>query len=318
MRTIRVEVRRSGEKSLITEDRMRVAASSSLRAGAPTVEGVAPAQRWARRPSRPTASRNLLEVASSTQCNRIAAARTMGCAAREASRIRRTVLGAAARQPGQNGILLDSVSADPARPDPVAALDEKSLQTRWACGAAEIIAVNKKKRAEVEAVPTSRCARPSSRRRSSASLLVPAGRQAQIQPAARDREKKGSRRPERSEAAVPARGDAASGAHASPASKDTRVRRTRKQRELRSEYRVAAQSNCASRQRTSCRPTCRQEARAQARRAWPASDVILAQEQCRPSERAAVAGALHEISLKRVNEAGEVAEANAADRGQVR
>ncbi len=154
MRTLRVEVRRAGEKSLITEDRMRVDVELEFYVRVqPTVEGVATAaQALGSKAFTPEGIRNLLEGRFIDAVQAIAAGRTMDALHEQRAEFVSTIARQLRDNLVQNGILLDSVSLTRLDQAAFASLDENNAFNAVGMRRlAEIIAVNKKKRAEVEA-----------------------------------------------------------------------------------------------------------------------------------------------------------------------
>jgi uncharacterized membrane protein YqiK len=154
MRTIRVEVRRTGEKSLITEDRMRVDAELEFYVRVqPTVEGVATAaQALGSKAFTSEGIRNMLEGRFINAVPSVAASETMNTLHEKRAEFVARVAGLLRDNLAENGILLDTVSLTRFDQAAFASLDENNAFNAVGMRRlAEIIAVNKKKRAEVEA-----------------------------------------------------------------------------------------------------------------------------------------------------------------------
>ncbi len=320
MRTLRVEVRRAGEKSLITEDRMRVDVELEfyLRVQ-PTVEGVATAaQALGSKAFTPDGIRNLLEGRFIDAVQAIAASRTMDTLHEKRAEFVGTIAALLRDNLVQNGILLDSVSLTRLDQAAFASLDENNAFNAVGMRRlAEIIAVNKKKRAEVEADADISVRQTQLEATKQRLLLGQEEEQAQInQRLAIDKIKAGS-----DAEATRAREEAQAASERARIGReqDTRVREIEKQRELR-RLEIEAQLNSEVRKADSAIQLSTkhaEEARAQAQAELARIDVILAQERVQTERERAVAERSHEIALKRVTESGAVAEANAASEAAV-
>ena len=154
MRTIRIEVRRVGEKSLITEDRMRVDAELEFYVRVqPSVEGIATAaQALGARAFTPDGIRNLLEGRFVDAVQAVAAEQTMDSLHEKRGEFVRMVSTLLGENLARAGLQLDSVSLTRLDQAAFASLDENNAFNAVGMRKlAEIIAVNKKKRAEIEA-----------------------------------------------------------------------------------------------------------------------------------------------------------------------
>lgn len=320
MRTLRVEVRRAGEKSLITEDRMRVDVELEFYVRVqPTVEGVATAaQALGSKAFTPEGIRNLFEGRFIDAVQAIAASRTMDALHEKRAEFVSTISTLLRDNLAQNGIVLDSVSLTRLDQAAFASLDENNAFNAVGMRRlAEIIAVNKKKRAEVEADADIAVRQTHLDATKQRLRLGQEEEQAQInQRLEIDKIKAGSD----SEAARAREESMAASEHARIArEQDTRVREIEKQRELR-RLEIEAQLNAELRKADSAIQLSGkhvQEAAAQAQAELARVDVILAQERLQTERERAMAERSHEIALKRVNEAGAVAEANAATEAAV-
>jgi flotillin len=314
MRTIRIEVRRTGEKSLITEDRMRVDAELEFYVRVqPSVEGIATAaQALGARAFNPDGIRNLLEGRFVDAVQAVAAEQTMDSLHEKRGEFVRKVGALLGENLSHAGLQLDSVSLTRLDQAAFAALDENNAFNAVGMRRlAEIIAVNKKKRAEIEA---------------DADISV---RQTQLA-ATKQRLELGR---EEEQAQIKQRLDldkvrASSDAEAARAreestvaseaarigrERDTRAAEIEKGRELR-RLEIEAQLGSEMRKADSAIALAAKhadEARAQALAELARTEVILAQEKVQTDRERAVADRSREIAMKRVVEAGEVAEANA-------
>ena len=314
MRTIRVEVRRTGEKSLITEDRMRVDAELEFYVRVqPSVEGVATAaQALGSKAFTPDGIRNMLEGRFIDAVQSVAASEKMDTLHEKRAEFVAKVAGLLRDNLAQNGILLDSVSLTRLDQAAFASLDENNAFNAVGMRRlAEIIAVNKKKRAEVEAdadISVRQTLLDATKRRL---LLGQEEEHAQISQRLEIEKIKASSDSEtiraREEAMV-ASENARIGRE-----QETRSREIGKQRELRrleieaqlsSEIRKVDSSIALSGKQV-------EEAHAQAAAESARTQVVLAQEKVQTERERAVADRSREMAMKRVMEAGEVAEANA-------
>jgi len=314
MRTIRVEVRRAGEKSLITEDRMRVDAELEFYVRVqPSIEGVATAaQALGSKAFTPDGIRNMLEGRFIDAVQSVAASERMDTLHEKRAEFVAKVAGLLRDNLAQNGILLDSVSLTRLDQAAFASLDENNAFNAVGMRRlAEIIAVNKKKRAEVEAdadISVRQTLLDATKRRL---LLGQEEEHAQISQRMEIEKIKASSDSEtiraREEAMV-ASENARIGRE-----QETRSREIGKQRELRrleieaqlsSEIRKVDSSIALSGKQV-------EEAHAQAAAELARTQVVLAQEKVQTERERAVADRSREMAMKRVMEAGEVAEANA-------
>jgi flotillin len=320
MRTMRIEVRRTGEKSLITEDRMRVDVELEFYVRVePTIAGVATAaQALGSRALTPEGVRNLLEGRFVDAIQGMAASQTMDALHEKRAEFVRNISETVRENLAHNGILLDSVSLTRLDQAAFGSLDENNAFNAVGMRKlAEIIAVNKKKRAEIEAdaeISVRQTQLEATKRRLH---LTQEEEQAQI-----------AQRLEIEKAKVASEADAARAREASVVAAETaRIERERatktieveKQREIR---RIEIEAQLASEMRKADSAIAlsakhAEEARAQAKAELARSEVILAQEQVQTDRDRAVAERSREIALKRVAESGEVAEANAKTEASV-
>jgi len=154
MRTVRIEVRRAAEKSLITEDRMRVDVEFEFYVRVlPTAEGIATAaQALGAKSLNPDGIRNLLEGRFIDAIQAVAGRQTMDLLHERRAEFAQQIAEQLRDNLSQNGILLDSVSLTRLDQSAFSAFDENNAFNAVGMRKlAEIIAVNKKKRAEIEA-----------------------------------------------------------------------------------------------------------------------------------------------------------------------
>ena len=314
MRTIRVEVRRTGEKSLITEDRMRVDVELEFYVRVqPSVDGVATAaQALGSKAFTPDGIRNMLEGRFVDAIQAIAASETMDSLHEKRAEFVRKISDQVRENLANNGILLDAVSLTRLDQAAFAALDENNAFNAVGMRKlAEIIAVNKKKRAEIEAdadISVRQTQLEATKRRL---YLGQEEEHAQISQRLEIDKIKASSEAEaaraREESMV-----ASEGARISR-ERETRTLEIDKQRELR-RLEIESQLSSETRKVDSAIALAgkhAEEAKAQAHAELARTEVILAQEQVQTERERAVADRSREIALKRVTEAGEVAQSNA-------
>lgn len=314
MRTIRVEVRRTGEKSLITTDRIRVDVELEFYVRVqPSVEGVATAaQALGARSLSPDGIRNLLEGRFVDALQAVAAAETMDSLHEKRGEFVRQV-GAQIRENLQhNGVLLDSVSLTRLDQAPFSSLDENNAFNAVGMRKlSEIISSNKKKRTEIEAeadIAVRQTQLDATKRRL---LLQQQEEQAQIEQRLEiDKIKSASD----AESAKAREESLVASENARIArEKETKLLEVAKQREIR-RIEIEAQLNSEMRKVDSSIQLAAkhaEEAEAQAEAELARVKIILAQEQLQTERERAVAERSREIALKREQESGEVAAAKA-------
>lgn len=320
MRTMRIEVRRTGENSLITEDRMRVDVELEFYVRViPTVDGIAnAAQAFGPKSFHPDGLRNLLEGRFIDAVHAIAAGHSMDSLHERRGEFVREVGDLLRENLAQNGILLDSVSLTRFDQSAFSALDENNAFNAVGMRKlAEIIAVNKKKRAEIEADADISVRQTQLEATKQRLILSKEEEQAQIHQRL-DVEK------------IKAASDAEAARareEAMVASENARIARERettsleiaKKRELR-RLEVEAQLNSEiNKVDSAIRLAAKhiEEAKAQAQAELARTDVVLAQERVQTERERAVADRSHEIAVKRVAESGEVEAAKAETEANV-
>ncbi|MCP5080495.1 MAG: flotillin [Alphaproteobacteria bacterium] len=153
MRTTRLEMERLGPKSIITKDRLRVDAAVEFYVRVqPTAGGVATAaQALAGKSFRASELAETLEGKLVDAMLSVAARYTMDSLQDERAKYVAEVSEALHENLGQNGLVLESVSLTRLDQTPFHALDENNAFNALGMRRlAEIIAVNKKERAEIE------------------------------------------------------------------------------------------------------------------------------------------------------------------------
>jgi uncharacterized membrane protein YqiK len=320
MRTIRVEVRRTSEKSLITTDRIRVDAELEFYVRVqPTVDGVATAaQALGARALSPEGIRNLLEGRFVDALQAVAAARTMDSLHEQRGEFVREVAEQLRENLSHNGVLLDSISLTRLDQAPFAALDENNAFNAVGMRRlAEIISANRKKRTEVEAeaeIAVRQTQLDATKRRLS---LAQQEEQAQIEQRLEIERIKSASEAE----AAKAREDAliASEAARILRERETRLVELAKQSEIR-RVEIESQLNSEVRKADSAIRLAdkhAEEAQAQARAERARAEIILAQEHVQTERERAVVERSREIAVKREQEAGEVASAKAESEASV-
>jgi flotillin len=154
MRTMRLEVRRVSEKSLMTEDRLRLDTEMEfyLRVD-PTIDGVATAaQALGARALNPEEIKNLFEGRFIDAIQSVVAAKTMDELHENRGAFVKAVADILGPSMAQNGLKLESVSLVRLDQAPLSSLDENNAFNAVGMRRlAEIVSANKKKRAEIEA-----------------------------------------------------------------------------------------------------------------------------------------------------------------------
>ena len=314
MRTNRIEVKRTGEKSLITADRIRVDVELEFYVRVlPTMEGVATAaQSLGARSLNPEGIRNLLEGRFVDALQSVVATETMDGLHEKRGEFVRRVADLMRDNLSQNGVLLDSVSLTRLDQAPFAALDENNAFNAVGMRKlAEIIAINKKQRTEIEA---------------EADIAV---RQTQLEATKQrltlEQQEEEARIGQRLEIEkVKAISDAESAKAREEAmvsteharierERETKAREISKQREIRKLEIEAQLTSELNKVDSAIRLAEKQadEAKAQANTELARTDLVLAQEHVQTQRERVVADRSREIALKRVQEQGEVEAAKA-------
>ncbi|MFK7966925.1 MAG: flotillin family protein [Burkholderiaceae bacterium] len=315
MRTIRVDVKRTGDRSSITEDRMRIDMEMEFYVRVqPTIDGVeTAAQALGSKTLNADGIRNLLEGRFVDAIQSVAATQTMDTLHEHRAEFVQKVSGLLKDNLAENGLLLDSVSLTRMDQTSFGALDENNAFNAVGMRRlAEIIAVNKKKRAEIEAdadVSVRNTELAATKQRLE---LTREQEQAQITQSLEIEKFKSSSSAE----------EARSRELAMIASENARIEREQetksaevaKQRALR-EVEIEAQLDSEVRKVDSAIKLASkqaEEAQALAKAELARTEIVLAKEKVQTDRERAVADRSREMAMKRVEEAGEVAEANAA------
>lgn len=320
MRTNRVEVRRTGEKSLIASDRIRVDVELEFYVRVqPTTDGVATAaQAIGARALNPEGIRNLLEGRFIDALQAVAAAQTMDTLHEKRGEFVRHVADQLRENLGQNGMLLDSVSLTRLDQAPFASLDENNAFNAVGMRQlAEIIATNKKQRTQIEAeaeIAVRQTQLDATKRRLS---LQQQEEQAQISQRLEIEKTKAGADAE----AAKAREDGMIATESARILREREIKATdlARQRDLR-KLEIDTQLNSEMHKvDSSIRLAGKhaEEAKAQAAAERARADVVLAQEYVQTERERAMADRSHEIALKRVQEEGAVESAKAETEADV-
>jgi flotillin len=314
MRTIRVEVKRTGEKSLITTDRIRVDVELEFYVRIhPTIEGIATAaQSIGSRSFNPEGIRNLLEGRFVDALQAVAAALTMDTLHEQRGEFVRRVAEMLRENLSMNGVLLDSVSLTRLDQAPFSTLDENNAFNAVGMRKlAEIIASNKKKRTEIEAdaeIAVRQTQLEATKRRL---LLQQEEEQAQIGQRLEIEKIKAASDAETAKAREQSL--VASESARIERERETKAMEIARQRDIR-KLEIEAQLNAEIRKVESSIQLASkhaEEAKAQAAAEVARTEIVLAQEHVQTERERAVADRSREMAVKRVQEEGEVAAANA-------
>lgn len=309
MRTLRIEVSRTGPKSLITEDRMRVDVELEfyLRVQ-PTVEGVATAaQAIGSKSLSPDGVRNLLEGRFIDAIQATGATFTMDFLHDKRAEFVRTIRESVRENLAHSGLQLESVSLTRMDQAAFASLDDNNAFNAVGLRKlAEIIANSKKKRAEIEAdadISVRQTQLAATKQRLSLSREeeeAQIGQRLEIEKLKSSSDAETARAREQS--------TVASENARIEREQSTRVAEIQKARELR-KLEIEAQLSSEVRKVDSSIAMATkhaEEARAQAQAELARTEIVLAQEQLQTERERAVADRSREIALKREQERGEV------------
>jgi uncharacterized membrane protein YqiK len=314
MGTMRVEVRRVAEKSLIAADRIRVDVELEFYVRVqPSAEGVATAaQAIGARGLNPNGMRALFEGRFIDALQAVAAAHTMDELHEKRGEFVAKV-GAQLRQNlSNNGLLLDSASLTRLDQAPFGALDENNAFNAVGMRKlSEIISSNRKKRTEIEAeadIAVRQTQLDASKRRLK---LQQQEEEAQIEQRLEIERMKSSSDAETAKARESAM--VASENARIEREKQTRVQEVQKQREIRDTEIDAQLASELRKADSAIRLAAKhaEEARSQAEAELARIEVVTAQEQVQTERERAVAERSRELALKREQESGEVATSKA-------
>jgi flotillin len=314
MRTLRIEVRRAGDKSVITEDRMRVDVELEFYVRViPSADGIATAaQALGAKSFTVEGIRNLLEGRFVDAVQAVAARRTMDSLHEGRAEFVGSVADLLRENLRQNGILLDSVSLTRLDQSAFSSFDENNAFNAVGLRKlAEIIAVNRKKRAEIEADADVSVRQTQLEATKQRLILTRQEEEAQI-----------NQHLEIEKIRAVSGAEAAKAREESMvASEEARIERERqtkatevaKQSELR-KLEVESQLGVEMKKVDSAIQLAAkhvEEAKSRAQAELARAEVVLAEEHVQTERDRAVADRSHEIAIKRVNEQGAVEQAKA-------
>ena len=314
MRTLRIEVRRVGDKSAITEDRMRVDVELEFYVRViPSAEGIATAaQALGAKSFTVDGIRNLLEGRFVDAVQAVAARHTMDSLHEGRAEFVTNIADLLRENLKQNGILLDSVSLTRLDQSAFSSFDENNAFNAVGLRKlAEIIAVNRKKRAEIEADAEISVRQTQLEATKQRLVLTKQEEEAQI-----------SQHLEIEKIRSASDAEAAKAREAAMiASEEARIERERqtratevaKQSALR-KLEVESQLGLEMKKVDSAIQLAAkhvEEAKSRAQAELARTEVVLAEEHVQTERDRAVADRSHEIALKRVNEQGAVEQAKA-------
>jgi flotillin len=320
MRTLRIDVRRTADKSAITEDRMRVDVELEFYVRViPSQEGIATAaQALGAKSFTVDGIRNLLEGRFIDAVQAVAARHTMDSLHEGRAEFVAEISHLLRENLKQNGILLDSVSLTRLDQSAFSSFDENNAFNAVGLRKlAEIIAVNRKKRAEIEADADVSVRHTQLEATKQRLILGQQEEQAQINQHLEIEKMRAASDAEAAKARE----------QAMIASEDARIERERqtratelaKQSELR---RIELDSQLAvemkkvdSAIQLAAKHVDEAKSRAQAELAR--TEVVLAEEHVQTERDRAVADRSHEMALKRVNEQGAVEQTKAETEADV-
>jgi flotillin len=314
MRTLRIDVRRSGEKSVITEDRLRVDVELEFYVRVmPSQEGIATAaQALGAKSFNPEGMRNLLEGRFIDAVQAVAARHTMDGLHENRAEFVSSIAELLRENLKQNGILLDSVSLTRLDQSAFSAFEENNAFNAVGLRKlAEIIAVNRKKRAEIEADADVSVRQTQLEATKQRLLLTQQEEQAQINQTLEIEKIRAASDAEAAKARE----------ESMVASEDARIERERQTktmevakqsalRKLELESQLAVEMKKVD-NAIQLAAKHVEEAKSQAQAERARTEVVLAEEHVQTERDRAVADRSHEIALKRVNEQGAVEQAKA-------
>ena len=320
MRTLRIEVRRAADKSVITEDRMRVDVELEFYVRViPSQEGIATAaQALGAKSFTVDGIRNLLEGRFVDAVQAVSARHTMDSLHEGRAEFVAEISNLLRENLKQNGILLDSVSLTRLDQSAFSSFDENNAFNAVGLRKlAEIVAVNRKKRAEIEADADVSVRQTQLEATKQRLVLTQQEEQAQINQhleiekmrAASDAEAAKAR-----EEAMIASEEARIGRErqtkATELAKQSEIRKIELDSQLAVEVKKVDSAIELAAKHV-------EEAKSRAQAELARAEVILAEEHVQTERDRAVADRSHEMALKRVNEQGAVDQAKAETEADV-
>jgi flotillin len=314
MRTLRIEVRRAGDKSVITEDRMRVDVELEFYVRViPTADGIATAaQALGAKSFTVDGIRNLLEGRFVDAVQAVAARHTMDSLHEGRAEFVSSISDLLRENLKQNGILLDSVSLTRLDQSAFSSFDENNAFNAVGLRKlAEIIAVNRKKRAEIEADADISVRQTQLEATKQRLVLSKQEEEAQINQhleiekirAASDAEASKARE-EAMIASEEARIERERQTKATEVAKQSQLRKLEVESQLGVELKKVDSAIQLAAKHV-------EEAKSRAQAELARTEVVLAEEHVQTERDRAVADRSHEMALKRVNEQGAVDQAKA-------
>jgi flotillin len=314
MRTLRIEVRRTADKSAITEDRLRVDVELEFYVRViPSQEGIATAaQALGAKSFTADGIRNLLEGRFIDAVQAVAARHTMDSLHEGRAEFVAEISSLLRENLRQNGVLLDSVSLTRLDQSAFSSFDENNAFNAVGLRKlAEIIAVNRKKRAEIEADADVSVRHTQLEATKQRLILTQQEEQAQINQHLEIEKMRAASDAE----AVKAREEAMIASEEARIARERQTRATElaKQSELR---RIELDSQLAVETKkvdSAIQLAAKhvEEAKSRAQAELARSEVVLAEEHVQTERERAVADRSHEMALKRINEQGAVEQAKA-------
>ena len=320
MRTLRIEVRRTAEKSVITEDRMRVDVEREFYVRViPSQEGIATAaQALGAKSFTVDGTRNLLEGRFVDAVQAAAARHTMDSLHEGRAEFVAEISGLLRDNLKQNGIHLDSVSLTRLDQSAFSAYDENNAFNAVGLRKlAEIIAVNRKKRAEIEADADVAVRQTQLEATKPRHVLAQQEEQAQInQHLEIERMRAGSdaeaakAREAATIASEEARIERERQTKATEVAKQSELRRLELESQLGLEMKKVDNAIQLAAKHV-------EEAKSRAEAERSRAEIVLAEEHVQTERDRAVAERSHEMALKRVSEQGAVEQAKAETEADV-
>ena len=315
MRTIRVDVDRIGKQSLITQDRMRVDIEMEFYVRVePSVEGVSTAaQSLGSKTLTSEGIGNLLEGRFGAAIQSVTANHTMDSLHEQRAVVVEEITALLHDNLYSNGLILDSVSLTRMDQTPFGSMDENNAFNAVGMRRlAEVIASNKKKRAEIEAdadVSVRHTELDAIKQKLQLNLEQEEAQLAQvleIEKIKASSDAEGAQAREHSMVASEiARIEREQTTQANELKKQQEIRQLEIETQLSSEMHKADSAiKLATKQA--------EEAQALANAELARTHVVLAKESVQTERETAIANRSREIAMKRVDEAGQVAEANTA------
>lgn len=315
MRTIRVDVIRTGKQSSITEDRMRVDIEMEFYVRVdPSMDGVATAaQSLGSKTLTSDGITNLLEGRFVAAIQSITAKQTMDTLHENRAEFVEQVAALLRDNLNANGLILDSASLTRMDQTPFGSMDENNAFNAVGMRRlAEVIATNKKKRAEIEAdaeVSVRNTELDATKKKLHLTLEQQDAEMSQVLEIEKIKASSDAAGAQAREQAL-----VASETARIDREQATQASELKKQRELR-QLEIETQLNTEMHKADSAITLAvkqAEEAQAVAQAEHSRTHIVLAKESVQTERDNAIANRSRELAMKRVEEAGQVAEANMA------